>query len=307
MLNSPVHSIGRKETNAVFTRLSDVRKGLTFYALVFGLVVIVSLLPLGEVALVVAMMMPALAVLLMLLVITRDGYSRAGWASLGLHRLGLKAWPLAVLAPLTVLGVAYGIVWASGIATFTPPAGLGALEWVTTLGQDAFQNLVIATLVFSLGEELGWRAYLLPKLASAFGNRRGMLLTGFLHGLFHMPIIFLTPYYHADGNRWLVVPMFLLAVTVGGLLFGYLRLTTGSVWPASLAHSAHNWFWGMFGGFTLATSPVAAEYLAGESGILPILGYALLALWLLTRKPLRQAQAPAEPGMILAPVTPGAI
>jgi hypothetical protein len=99
----------------VFTRLSDVRKGLTFYAVVFALVVTVSVLPLGQVALPVAMMMPAVAVLLMLLVITRDGYSRAGWASLGLHRLGVKAWPLAVLAPLTVLGVAYGIVWASGM------------------------------------------------------------------------------------------------------------------------------------------------------------------------------------------------
>src|SRR5205823_8574973 len=128
-----------------FSQLSDVRKGLTFYAIVFGLVVIVSVLSLGQVVLQIAMMMPAVSVLLMLLVITRDGYSRAGWASLGLHPLGVKAWPLAVLAPLTVLGVAYGIVWASGIATFMPPAGLGALEWVTTLGQDGFQNLVIAT------------------------------------------------------------------------------------------------------------------------------------------------------------------
>ena len=124
----------------MFSQLSDVRKGLTFYAIVFGLVVIVSVLPLGQVALPIAMMMPALSVLLMLLVITRDGYSRAGWASLGLHRLGVKAWPLAVLAPLAVLGVAYGIVWASGVATFTPPAGLDALGWITTIGQDALQN-----------------------------------------------------------------------------------------------------------------------------------------------------------------------
>src|SRR5437763_17060519 len=104
-----------------------------------------------------------------------------------------------------------------------------------------------------MGEELGWRGYLLPKLASAFGNGRGMLLTGFLHGLFHMPIIFLTLYYHADGNRWIIVPMFLLAVPVGVLLFGSLRLSTGSVWPASLAHSAHKWFCGMFARFALST------------------------------------------------------
>jgi membrane protease YdiL (CAAX protease family) len=290
----------------VFTRLSDLGKALTFYAVVIALVVFVSLLPLGQVVLPIAMMMPTVAVLLMLLVVTRDGYSRGGWEALALHRIGFKAWPLAVFAPLAVLGIAYGIVWTSGIGTFAPPVGLDALGWVSELSQGALQNLVVATLVFSLGEELGWRAYLLPKLASTLGIGRGMALTGFLHGVFHMPVIFLTGFYHPDGNRWVIVPMFLLAVTVGGLLFGYLRLSTGSVWPASLAHSAHNWFWGMFGGFTIASSPIAAEYLAGESGILPILGYGLLAAWLLTRKSLTPADAPARADLALMPVTPAA-
>jgi hypothetical protein len=34
---------------------------------------------------------------------------------------------------------------------------------------------------------------------------------------------------------------------------------------------------------TVATSPVATEYLAGESGILIILGYGIAAAWLLRR------------------------
>src|SRR5947209_16903886 len=96
-----------------------------------------------------------------------------------------------------------------------------------------------------------------------------------------MPIIFLTPFYHPDGNRWIFVPLFLAAFTVGGLLYGYLRLSTDSVWPASLAHSAHNYLWALFGSMTVATSPLAAEYLAGESGILIIVGYGAVAAWLL--------------------------
>ena len=96
-------------------------------------------------------------------------------------------------------------------------------------------------------------------------------------------MIFLTPYYHAEGNRLIFVPLFLAAFTVGGLLYGYLRLTTNSTWPASLAHSTHNYVWSLFGSLTLATSPVAAEYLAGESGILIILGYGAAAAWLLWR------------------------
>jgi hypothetical protein len=81
----------------------------------------------------------------------------------------------------------------------------------------------------------------------------------------------------------ILVPLFLAAFTVGGLLYGYLRVTTNSTWPASLAHSAHNYAWNLFSGLTIATSPVAAEYLAGEIGILIILGYGIAAAWLLPR------------------------
>lgn len=276
----------------MFPRLSDLAKSVTFYAIVFALVTAVGLASsiLGPATLVVAMLTPTVAALLMLLVVTRDGYSRAGWAGLGLHRLGIQGWPLAILAPLAVLGAAYGVVWSTGIAAFTPPPGLDAEGWAIGLGTGLFENLVIATLTFSLGEELGWRGYLLPRLATVLGNTRGMAATGFLHGLFHMPIIFLTPYYHPDGNRLLIVPLFLTATTVGGLLFGYLRLHTQSVWTASLAHSAHNYYWGLFSTLTIATSPVAAEYLAGETGILPIVGYGLLATWLLFRASPRSAR-----------------
>jgi hypothetical protein len=111
----------------MFTHMSDLTKGVTFYVLVFVLVVGVTLAPLGGPAtLMVAMLMPALATVLMLLVVTRDGYSVSGWASLGLHRAGVSVWPLAVLGPLAVIGVAYSIVWSTGVATFTQPEGLDA-------------------------------------------------------------------------------------------------------------------------------------------------------------------------------------
>jgi membrane protease YdiL (CAAX protease family) len=214
-------------------------------------------------------------------------------------------WYLAILGPLVVLGLAYGLVWTTGVATFTPPPGLDAAGWVTGLAQGMLQNMIVVTLTFSLAEEIGWRGYLLPKLAASLGSGRGMALTGLLHGLFHLPIIFLTPYYHPDGNRWLIVPLFLTTFTVAGLLYGWLRFSTNSVWPASLAHSAHNYFWALFGSMTVATSPLAAEYLAGETGILPIVGYGLVASWLLTRKSFRQSIGAIRAG-VAAPRAAGA-
>jgi membrane protease YdiL (CAAX protease family) len=153
--------------------------------------------------------------------------------------------------------------------------------WANGLGQGIVSYLVIATLTFSLAEEIGWRGYLLPKLVLAAGAVPAMALTGLMHGAFHLPLILLTSFYHPDGNRLIVIPLFLAAFTIGGLPYGYLRLTYDSTWPASLAHSAHNYFWALFGSLTIATSPVAAEYLAGESGILIIIGYGIAAAWLL--------------------------
>jgi DNA-binding CsgD family transcriptional regulator len=79
-----------------------------------------------------------------------------------------------------------------------------------------------------------------------------------------MPLLLLTPFYHGLGNRWIVVPLFLLTLTAAGMFYGYLRLTTNSVWPAALAHSSFNAFWNLFSRLTIAVSPLALEYLAGE-------------------------------------------
>jgi len=142
---------------------------------VFTLVVGVTFLPLeGQPMLLLAMSMPTIATLLMLLVVTRDGFSRRGWASLGVHRSGLKGLPIAFVAPAVVLGAASAVVWSAGAATFTPPADLDAAAWVVSLAQGMFQNMIIIGGTLALAEEIGWRGYPLPRLANAVGNKRGM-------------------------------------------------------------------------------------------------------------------------------------
>jgi membrane protease YdiL (CAAX protease family) len=278
----------------VFTQLSDLAKGVIFYGIVMLLAIGMTFVPLdGEVMTKGAMFIPIFAVLVMLLVVTRDGRRLTGWADLGLHRFGLKSWPIAILVPTVVVGLAYTVAWAAGVAAYNDP-GLDAIGWPAGLAQGILGNVVIATLTFSIAEEIGWRGYLLPRLVPALGSTRAMALTGLLHGVYHLPVLLLTPYYHPEGNRLIVVPMFLAAFTVGGLLYGYLRLSTNSTWPASLAHSTHNYVWNLFGGLTVATSPVAAEYLAGESGILIILGYGIAAAWLLRRVVAKGARSGAS-------------
>src|SRR6266545_6048055 len=268
----------------MYKTLSDPVKAIVFYAIAFGLelAVAIALAPvLGELAALVGMFTPTIAVLVMLLVLTREGYTRAGWESLGLHRAGLRAWGLALLVPLLALGGAYGVLWASGVASAALPAELSG----GALIQLALKTLfMIAIGVFSgaLGEELGWRGYLLPKLLF-LGPRRALLLSGLLHGLWHLPLILLTPYYHNMGNLLITLPLFLATFTLAGVFYGYMRLTTGSVWPAAIAHRALHVFWSRFTAITVTTSPLLVEYLAGEAGLLTLIGIAIVATVLLAR------------------------
>jgi hypothetical protein len=67
-------------------------------------------------------------------------------------------------------------------------------------------------------------------------------------------------------------------------LYGYLRLSSASVWPAAPAYGAINTFVVVFGSITVAIgSPDLLEYWAGESGVLNLIGITLLASWLLYR------------------------
>ena len=114
----------------MFAHLSDLAKGLIFYGIVCVLAIAFTFAPLdGESVARYSMFIPLFVVLLMLLVVTRDGHSQSGWASLGLHHAGFSGWPLAILVPLVVLGAAYGIVWATGFASYKDPAWMPPVGW----------------------------------------------------------------------------------------------------------------------------------------------------------------------------------
>ncbi len=266
----------------MFADLSAPTKATLFFIVAFGLCATVALLEpvFGDRTPIVAMPTALVAVLVMLLVVTPDGCTRAGWSALGVHRLGLRGWGLALLLPPLVLGIAYGAVWLSGVGAFRPPRPSGS---AAAFALDLVVSIVVTTVGFTAAEEIGWRGYLLPHLLE-LGPRRAMLLSGFLHGLWHLPVMLGTPHYHGLGNRFLVVALFLCTLTAAGVCYGYLRLTTGSIWPPALAHGSFNVAWERLHGSTSTTSPLALEYLAGESGILTLLVLVAVAAWLMSRR-----------------------
>ncbi|MEY9212546.1 CPBP family intramembrane metalloprotease [Thermobifida halotolerans] len=104
-----------------------------------------------------------------------------------------------------------------------------------------FVNVVIGAfvnLVPALGEELGWRGWLLPRL-QRFGTAAALLVSGVIWGLWHAPLILLG-YNYPTAPPWLGLLMMTGFCVVLGAVFGWLRLRSGSVWPAALAHGSLN-------------------------------------------------------------------
>src|SRR5688572_22049324 len=113
----------------MFTKLADTNKAVIFTVLVLCMAVgaallirILELAPSGKMW-VLWSITPTAAALVMLLVVTRDGYSKEGWKSLGLHRLGLNVWWIAFGVTLLITVAASAVVWATPLASFIMPEG----------------------------------------------------------------------------------------------------------------------------------------------------------------------------------------
>ena len=296
----------------MFTKLSDTSKAAIFSVLLLllgvGAVLLINMLGLtpGFPMFTLWMTTPAVATLIMLLVVTRDGYSREGWKSLGVHRFGLNVWWIAFGVVLIITVAATAVVWATPLASFVVPEyGL-----VSTIA-DFFFVLVVFTPTFILAEEIGIRGYLLPKLLS-LGMTRALLLSGLVWAAWHLILFYLTPLF-PTGNALIFVPLVVGTIVAASFLFGYFRIYTGSVWPGSIAHAVHNGLVDTLAVLTATSSPVLVNlYLVGDNGILIVVTTALGAIWagfILRRRALNRTQPggeapevrPAAPAATAAP------
>ena len=256
----------------MFTKLTDTRKAVIFSTLVLmlsvGAALTIRVLDLAPTMgmWVLWSITPTVAALVMLLVITREGYSRESWKVLGLHRLGLSVWWIAFGGTLLITVAASAAVWTTPLASFVVPEG-----GVGNAAVNFLIQVVILALTFALAEEIGIRGYLLPKLLP-LGRRRALAISGLVWATWHIPLIVMTTIFPV-GNKSISIPLFYAAIVAASFFYGYLRIYTESVWPASIAHAVHNAAWGALGAFTATSSPVLVnKYLAGDFGLLIVAG-----------------------------------
>jgi len=191
-------------------------------------------------------------------------------------RRAIPAYLTALLVPVIVGAVAYGVAWSTGLSTFTPS---DQYSFVANPALRLLVSLVLATTVgtfFSCisaaGEEIGWRGYMLTRLIDA-GVPAPILTSGLIWGLWHVPLI-VSGQYAAGDQPWLSALLFLLMIVPAAFLFARVRLHSGSVWPAVIAHAAWNTV--IQAVFDRWTTGAESARWVGESGVLVV-----LTMWVL--------------------------
>jgi membrane protease YdiL (CAAX protease family) len=235
--------------------------GLTFAlsAVFYGLIINAGTLAAGDGLYTLGLMWcPGIAAMATTWVFQRN-LKGLGWR---LGNVRYLAWAYAL--PLAYAAVAYGVVWILGLGGFSVddlPAGQSLLSFLAgraTIG-------VALSLLPAMGEEIGWRGFLVPELARMTSFTRTALLSGAIWSVWHMPLILFADY-HSGAPMGVALVCFIVMAIGMSFAFAWLRLRSGSLWPAALMHASHNLFiQQVFDPLTKDTGITA--YITGEFGI----------------------------------------
>lgn len=229
---------------------------------------------------------PALAALLTCRVVGRDFRTIAWQWPQGKYLIA------AYFIPLAYTSVAYGFVWGVGLAGWNSQFVGAAVQELGLTGVPGSLSLavsivlmatggVIENLSTALGEEIGWRGFLVPELAKKMSFTRVGLVSGVIWAAWHSPLVLFADYNVSTNRCYSLVCSSITCISVSFIL-AWIRLKSGSIWPAALLHASHNlfipvvfdnltrntgttlWYTTEFGVALVATSTVFAIYFWGK-------------------------------------------
>ncbi len=250
----------------------------------------------------VLMWMPALAA------ITTCRLLKIDLASLGWNWRPARYEMLAYLLPILYATPVYAACWlfvphSLGIGQFAAAASksysitgsTGVAVLLVVLVDASFG--IIRSMASALGEEIGWRGFLLPRLTGRFGFSIGCLISGCIWAVWHYPALLLADY-NSGTPKIYALSCFTIMVIATAFLLGWLRLRSRSLWPCAMLHASHNLF--IQAVFDQLTRPESkALYFTTEFGFGLAATISITAIYLVLRHPLssayRMQQRPLEP------------
>ena len=258
---------------------SNGLKGVLIYVAVtlLGVIVVSSFLrglgtsargPVTGALVVIAMWFPSLARFSATRIADRDWRTPFPLKYFGHPRMAVMLIPLCIVSAIYI----FAYVFASLLhVEIQPPVWRGA-----SVAINIALNLPMLALVDAagaLGEELGWRGYLQPRLHQ-LGVRCSVLWVIIIETLFHVPLILMGTYLSSNSARLTILLFFGLKLGATPL-WTWATYRSRSIWAAIWFHAFHN-----------AVSQVLAPKgfgagdprILGESGILPVIFYLAAAV-----------------------------
>ncbi len=197
-------------------------------------------------------------------------------------RWGLLAWltPLALVVLALLVGTAVGVFHPdltefSGLREMLAELGVSELPvpLAVLAAAQIMQALIVGwiNLVPAMAEEWGWRGWLLPALLP-LGRWPAIALVGVIWGLWHAPVILLG-YNYPDHSPVVALGFMVVFCVLAGALLGWLRLASGSLWPAAIGHGFVNAVAGLPALLAVAGRPLDNA----EVGLLGWTGWVVMA------------------------------
>jgi membrane protease YdiL (CAAX protease family) len=216
--------------------------------------------------------------------------------------LGILGWKwgktryevISYFIPLSYSIVIYGFVWLTGLGGFyrkdfvdelTKSFGLGPMPaWASIALYFVFTATftVIRDFATVIGEEIGWRGFLIPELAKKHSFPAIAMITGFIWAIWHYPVILFADY-HGAAPAWYYVPLLTIMLPFLSFLWAWMRLKSGSIWPCVVLHASHNTFMQQFFD-PLTVYRSKTGYVAGEFGAALLVVSILMAVYFWRRR-----------------------
>jgi uncharacterized protein len=184
---------------------------------------------------------------------------------------------MSYFIPLGYSLAAYLLIWSTGFGKFYNPQTFHTLASNYGLSQLPTPVSMTGIILFSatfgwlhgcllaLGEEIGWRGFLVPMLFKIFSFRKTAILSGLIWAIWHYPVV-ISGHYNGGAPIPYSLVCFTLLLMCISIPLAWLRLKSGSLWTGVIFHSSHNLFildlWN-----PLTQDTGITRYLSSEFGI----------------------------------------
>ena len=230
-----------------------------------------------------AMWMPGLGAVLATRWTENRKLSSLKLGTLGKRGAYLWAWALPILLVAGAAALTWALGWGryelgfsqlqEGFRGALPPSqlSLAGIVWLQIVAAVLIAPFI--NTLFALGEELGWRGFLLPRLLP-LGQTKAMLLTGLIWGVWHIPAVLQGLNYPGSPAAG---SFMMIAFTITfGIFLSWLYFKSRSPWAPAFAHGTTNAVAGLSLLFIIPRSPLWGGTLASAAGLLVTLVFVLI-------------------------------